>query len=167
MVTFGENVLLWRLYRSLSQEQLAVMSNIPRPNLSSIERGKRNVTLSTIRSLANALDVSPGTLVNGEPPRNRKLKDGFSREAMERIARSVVQGFPPKDPAEHQIYDLLKEVLQCGLQSVRTTQRKLPLPTRKSARAWLYLRALCSTDVIESLITRSLEQAEIQWIHNK
>ncbi len=167
MITFGENVLLWRLHRSLSQEQLAALSNLPRPNLSGIERGKRSVTLSTIRSLANALDVSPGTLVNGEPPRSKGWKGDFSREAMERIARSVVQGCPPKDSAERQIYDLLKNVLQCGLQIVRDQQRKLPLPTRKSSSAWINLRALCSTETINSLIARSVEQAEIQWIYNK
>ncbi|GBE04494.1 MAG TPA: XRE family transcriptional regulator [Nitrospirae bacterium] len=167
MITFGDNVLLWRLHRSLSQEQLAARANIPRPNLSSIERGKRSVTLSTIRSLANALDVPPGTLVNGEPPGHKKYKSDFTREAMERVARSVVQGVPPKDPSEHQIYDLLKQVLQCGLQSVRAHHRKLPLPTRRSARAWLYLRALCSTETINSLIARSVEQAEIKWIDDK
>ena len=143
------------------------MSNLPRPNLSGIERGKRSVTLSTIRSLANALDVSPGTLVNGEPPKRKKWKGDLSREAMERVARSVVQGVPPKDPSEHQIYDLLKEVLQCGLQSARARKRKLPLPTRRNDRAWLYLRALCSTETINSLIARSVEQAEMQWIDDK
>ena len=69
MITFGDNILLWRLHRSLSQERLAALSDLPRPNLSDIEKGKRDVTLSTIRSLANALNVSPGTLVNAEPPK--------------------------------------------------------------------------------------------------
>ena len=167
MITFGDNVLLWRLHRFLSQEQLAVLANIPRPNLSDIERGKRSVTLSTIRSLANALDVLPGTLVNGEPPGSKNIKSDFTREAMERIARSVVQGVPPKDHSERKIYDLLNEVLQCGLQSAQTIQRSLPLPTRRSARAWLYLRALCSTETINSLIARSVEKAELKWIEDK
>lgn len=167
MITFGENILLWRLHRSLSQKQLAILSNLPRPNLSDIEKGKRDVTLSTIRSLANALDVLPGTLVNGEPPKCDNYKKDFSREAMERIARSVVQGSPPKDPAEHLIYDLLKEILRCGLHSARNHQSKLPIPTRKSTRAWLYLRALFSIETINSLVNRTLERAERQWIVNK
>jgi transcriptional regulator with XRE-family HTH domain len=162
MITFGENVLLWRLHRALSQEQLANLSGLPRPNLSDIEKGKRDVTLSTIRSLANALDVPPGTLVNGEPPKRKSWEGDFSREAMERVADSVAQDIPPEDPAEYQVYHLLKEVLRCGIQSARTKRRKLPLPTRRSARAWLYLSALCSAETVNSLIARSLEQAERQ-----
>jgi transcriptional regulator with XRE-family HTH domain len=159
MITFGENILLWRLHRSLSQERLAKLSNLPRPNVSDIEKGKRD--------LANALDVSPGTLVNGEPPGYDNWKRDFSRAALERIACSVVQGAPPQDPAEHQMYDLLKEILQCSLQSARNHQGKLPQPTRKSTRAWLYLRALCSIETINSLVNRTLEEAERQWIVNK
>ena len=107
MITFGENILLWRLHRSLSQEQLAALSNIPRPNLSDIEKGKRDVTLSTIRYLANALRVLPGTLVNGEPPEYKKCGGDLSREFMERVADSVASGKSPKDAEEHQLYELL------------------------------------------------------------
>jgi transcriptional regulator with XRE-family HTH domain len=167
MILFGENILLWRLHRSLSQKQLAILTNIPRPNVSDIEKGKQDVTLGTIRSLAQALDVSPGRLVNGEPPGHDRWKGDLSREAMERIARSVVQGSPPKDPQEHHIYSLLKEILQCGLHSARNHHTKLPRPTRKSTRAWLYLRALCSMETINNLVNRTLEQAERQWIVNR
>jgi transcriptional regulator with XRE-family HTH domain len=164
MIPFGENILLWRLHRSLSQEQLARLSGLPRPNVSDIEKGKRDVTLSTVRSLAKALDVPPGTLVNGEPPGFGNRKGDLSREGMERIARSVVHGSPPGDPAEHQAYVLLKEILQCGLSSTRNHQGKLPMPGRKSTRAWLYLRALFSIETINSLINRTLEEADRQWI---
>ncbi len=162
MITFGENILLWRLHKSLSQEQLAALSGIPRPNISDIEKGKRNVTLSTIRLLANALGVLPGTLVNGEPPKRKNRGGNLSRDYMERVAGSVAQGKPPKDPTERQIYNLLKEVLNCGLKCARTRQRHLPLPTRKGNRAWLLLRALYSTETVNSLIVRSLEHAERQ-----
>ncbi len=36
-------------------------------------KGRRDVTLSTIRLLANALDVLPGTLVNGETPEHKNI----------------------------------------------------------------------------------------------
>jgi transcriptional regulator with XRE-family HTH domain len=161
MFAFGDNVFLWRLYRSLSQERLAVLANLPRPNLSDIERGKRDVTLSTILSLANALKISPGTLVNGEPPKPEKWKANLSRESMERIANSVAQRTYPKDPLEHHISVLLSEVLQCSLNSVKPHKRNLPLPGRKSERAWLLLQAMYSEETINSLLMRSLEHAEI------
>jgi len=167
MITFGENILLWRLYKSLSQEQLAALSGLPRPNISDIENGKRDVTLSTIRLLASALGVSPGRLVNGEPPKPRNRRGSFSRESMERIARSVAEGKPPRNPTERQIYSLLKEVLHCSLQCAGTRRKHLPMPTRRGDRAWFLLRVLYSAEIINSFIMRSLEHAERQWINNK
>lgn len=165
MITFGENILLWRLHRALSQEQLSRLAGIPRPNLSCIERGKREVTLSTIRSLARALDVSAGALVDGVPPKHNDVKQGLSRQAMERIARSVVNGRPPRDPAEKHIYCLLTEVLRCILRSGRSS--RLPLPSRKSSRAWLSLRTLYEAATIRSLVQRTLEKAETAWTANR
>jgi transcriptional regulator with XRE-family HTH domain len=167
MLTFGDNILLWRLHRSLSQERLATLSNLPRPNLSDIEKGKRDVTLSTIRSLANALRVSPGTLVNGEPPKPEQWKEDLTRGSMERIASSVARGTYPKDSAERHISILLKEVLHCSLQSLQTRKRHLPLPGKKGNRAWLLLRAMYPAETINSLIMRSLEHAEILWTSDK
>ncbi|MHC4687216.1 MAG: helix-turn-helix domain-containing protein [Planctomycetota bacterium] len=160
MIPFGENTLLWRLHRSLSQEHLAALSGLPRPNLSDIEKGKRDVTLSTIRSIAKALDIPPGTLVNGEPPKDKNWDGDFSRESLERIASSVARGRPPRDPAERQMYRLLKEVLQCSLQCARSSDKRLPQPGRRADRAWLHVRALCSAETVNTLIERSLEHAE-------
>ncbi len=167
MLTFGDNILLWRLHRSLSQERLAALANLPRPNLSDIEKGKRDVTLSTVRSLANALNVSPGTLVNAEPPRPDQWKENLTRESMERIAAAAARGTYPKDPAERHISTLLKEVLHCSLQSVLLRKKHLPLPGRKSERAWLLLRALYPAVTLTSLIMRTLEHAELLWTSDK
>ncbi len=160
MIPFGDNVLLWRLYRSLSQAQLSAMTGIPRPNLSDIENGKRDVTLNTILSLANALGVSPGNLVDGKSPEYEKRKESFTRESMERIAESVARGMPPKNSTEFQIYSLLRDVLRSSLQRIQTASKKLPLPTRRGNRAWLFLRTLYPAEIINSLIERSIEHAE-------
>lgn len=159
MITFGENILLWRLHRGLSQEDVAALAGIPRPNLSDIEKGKRDVTLTTVRSLAHALGVSAGTLVNGEPPEgDKKIK--LSRECIERIAYSVAHEKSPDDPAERKLYQLLKDILNCSLKSARTRNRKLPLPSRKGNLSWILLRSLYPPEIVSSLIERSLEKAE-------
>lgn len=167
MITFGDNILLWRLHKSFSQEQLASLSGIPRPNLSNIEKGKQDVTLSTIRALSNALEVSPGILVDGEAPKNKSWKKDFSRESMERIANSVAEGKSPKNRAERHICHLLKQVIYCRLQLFSESGKPLPLPGRNSARAWLLLHALFSKETVNSLIMRALEHAEKQWTDNK
>jgi transcriptional regulator with XRE-family HTH domain len=160
MAAFGENILLWRLHRSLSQEQLAELANIPRPNLSDIEKGKRDVTLSTIRSLANALGVTPGLLVDGEPPEHKEHVRDLSRERMERIAESVAGGKPPENQEERRLYQLLSDVLCNSLKCTRSRQERLTLPTRKSGMAWLRLRASYSSETVKSLIARTREHAE-------
>ncbi|HMF41326.1 MAG TPA: helix-turn-helix transcriptional regulator, partial [Polyangia bacterium] len=68
MQPFGETVLAWRLARGMTQAELGRAARIPRPNLSAIERGDREVTLKTLRALALALDVRPGVLADGIPP---------------------------------------------------------------------------------------------------
>ena len=82
----------------MTQAELARASHIPRPNLSTIERGDRDVTLRTLRALALALDVTPGTLADGVSP--HQSSSPLRREAMERIAAAAVTGRPLANPRE-------------------------------------------------------------------
>lgn len=62
----ASNVRSLRLTRGVSQEQLADMCGLHRTYIGSVERCERNVTLSTLETLASALDVDAGKLlVNG------------------------------------------------------------------------------------------------------
>jgi transcriptional regulator with XRE-family HTH domain len=159
VLTFGDTVLLWRSYRSLSQEELASISGIPRPNLSDIEKGKRDVKLSTVVLIAEALGVSPGTLVDGKAPGHDRKRPVLTRERMESIADAVANKRPPKEPDDLLLYTYLTEVMGCGLASARGG-KALPRPTGKANRAWLALRALYREETVRSLIERSLEHAE-------
>ncbi|MDQ3635353.1 MAG: helix-turn-helix domain-containing protein [Acidobacteriota bacterium] len=49
---FGENVRKIRLQRGISQEKLAELAGLHRTYISSIELGKRNVSLQNIQALA-------------------------------------------------------------------------------------------------------------------
>ena len=55
----GANVRRYRLSANLSQEAVAVRMGADRAFVSQIERGGQNVTLLTIRHLAEALGVRP------------------------------------------------------------------------------------------------------------
>jgi DNA-binding XRE family transcriptional regulator len=60
----GENpVKTWREYRSLSQKQLAELTNISIPFLSQIESGKRKASTKIMVRLAKALKVLVDDLV--------------------------------------------------------------------------------------------------------
>jgi len=54
---FGERVRLLRVAAGLSQEELAERSSLHRTYISSVERGRRNISLANIYSIADALEV--------------------------------------------------------------------------------------------------------------
>ena len=61
--TLGENLRALRLARQISQEELADICNLHRTYIGSVERGERNVTLSTLEVLAQAVGVSVPSLL--------------------------------------------------------------------------------------------------------
>jgi len=63
---FGDRVRELRIKKGLSQEQLAELSGLHRTYISSVELGKRNVSLINIFALAKALGVTPDKLIKPE-----------------------------------------------------------------------------------------------------
>jgi transcriptional regulator with XRE-family HTH domain len=61
--TLAKNLLTFRRKQQLSQEALAELCNLHRTYIGSVERGERNVTLSTLEILAQAVGVSVPTLL--------------------------------------------------------------------------------------------------------
>lgn len=53
----ADNIRAFRRAKRLSQEDLADMCNLHRTYVGSVERGERNVTLSTLEVIAGALGV--------------------------------------------------------------------------------------------------------------
>jgi transcriptional regulator with XRE-family HTH domain len=150
MHPFGETVLAWRLARGMTQSELARTARIPRPNLSAIERGDREVTLKTLRALALALDVRPGVLADGMPPDagTRPL----SRTRLERIARAAVRGTPPRDTREAVIANGLRNALSARIDLGRG-QRRRRVPTG-SNRSYFLLRTRENQATLASLVDR-------------
>jgi len=52
------NIIRLRTARNWSQEELADQAGLHRTFVGSVERGERNVTISTLEAFAEALDVS-------------------------------------------------------------------------------------------------------------
>lgn len=151
MGPFGETVLAWRLVRQMTQAQLARAARVPRPNLSAIERGDREVTLKTLRALALALDVTPGTLVDGEMPGGRMPP--MTRTRLERISRAVVSGRLLADPRERTLVAQLATVM-----SSRRRAATGASAARQGARtvyhAYLLLKGTMDSHTLASLIER-------------
>lgn len=62
LLTFGLRVRQIRIGRRLTQEQLAHQANLHRTVVGFIERGERDVGITTVWKLANALEVAPSQL---------------------------------------------------------------------------------------------------------
>ncbi len=66
----ASNIRSFRHKKELSQEELAAMCNLHRTYVGSVERGERNVTLSTLEAFSSALGVSITDLLS-----ERGIKD--------------------------------------------------------------------------------------------
>ncbi len=55
---FGENLRAKRVDKKMSQETLAFTSDIPISQVGRIERGEINTTISSVKAIARALDIS-------------------------------------------------------------------------------------------------------------
>ncbi len=63
--TFGARIRKRRLELGLSQEALAEYASLHRTYIGAVERGERNISLNSILRIAAALDLDPGTLLEG------------------------------------------------------------------------------------------------------
>lgn len=153
MIPFGQTVRLWRLHRGYTQAELACRARVPRPNLSVIEQGKREVSLSTLRSLALGLDVRPGVLADGLPPPAPSPRV-WSRAALERIADAVVGVRPAPRRSERAVAQQLRAVLRHRTQLAARRRGTPRRGVRRGEAAWLSLRARCSPEILRSLLKR-------------
>ncbi len=59
----GKNVKLLREAHGYTQGNLAQLSGLQRSYIGDIERGSRNITISSLAQIADALGVHPGVLL--------------------------------------------------------------------------------------------------------
>jgi transcriptional regulator with XRE-family HTH domain len=62
---FGQNVRTARLARGWTQEDLAHKTGLASVQVSRIERGRREVRITTLLRLLSALDLAPNELLDG------------------------------------------------------------------------------------------------------
>lgn len=68
LLQFGQCVRRYRKQAGLNQEELAQNANLHRTYLSDIERGNRNLSLTSIINLSKALNVPIAELCKGIGP---------------------------------------------------------------------------------------------------
>ena len=162
MLQLSQTVWLWRRHRGLTQEALAQRARIARPNLSAIERGKREVTLGTLRALAAGLDVRAGVLADGVAPSAlEKNAAQLSRASLERIAEAALRGAPVRDKEERRLADALRLVARPRLLAARPRGPRFGGGKRKANAAWLWLETTYPPAVIQSLLQRIADRQRL------
>lgn len=154
MVNFGENVYLWRIFRGLTQGELAKKSGIPRPNLSAIESGKREVSLTTLRALADALGIGPGILVSGDVPVHFKNVD-FSRESLEGIVK-ISLGEPVEylPSSQKVISAMLSKIIRNRVNAKKGIYKNVLKGRQTYVINWLMLKSAVKMEILNNLLTR-------------
>ena len=67
----ADNIRAYRKIKRISQEELADMCDLHRTYVGSVERGERNVTLSTLETFATVLEIEVPRLLT-----KKAFKDG-------------------------------------------------------------------------------------------
>ena len=153
MFPFGQTLYLWRLERGLTQSELARRTGIARPNLSRIEQGGQDVTIQTLRRLAEALDIRPGLLADGLPPeptRRRRL----TRKGLDRIARAAVGRKLALSGEEKELAGLVRSVLKRKLGLTSRYGRSLPRTAKEEEKNWLRLKVQIGAPAWANLLHR-------------
>jgi transcriptional regulator with XRE-family HTH domain len=65
LLQFGHKIQSVRNEQKISQEKLAELSELDRTYISSVERGKRNISILNIIKIADALGVTASSLLVG------------------------------------------------------------------------------------------------------
>lgn len=156
MIGFADNIYLWRTFRGLPQGELAERSSIPRPNISAIESGRRDPSLSTLRRLAFALGTNPGALINGITPPYFKGKKYLSRFHLERVIEAVLNKTNAGlGPSEQALSIMLSNITKNRLNAQNGIYKNTVKRGGKDyINSWLVLKAMVGKEVVENLLSR-------------
>ncbi len=80
LTAFGQAISERRSYIAMTQQQLANNSGVHRTYISDIERGSRNVTVTTANRIANALEITASKLFTIA---DKKVRDRVLPEVVE------------------------------------------------------------------------------------
>ena len=90
MLPIGYQIYLRRLEQRFTQKVFSEKAGLPQPNLSNIEKGKQDVTVTTLRRIAHALDVPIREFFEEQNETHKGLR--FGRARIEKLARVIAKG---------------------------------------------------------------------------
>lgn len=144
MLTVGQRLYLERIRRGVSQTELSRRTGIAQANLSNIENGKQDITVSTLLQICLALGVKPSSVL--DTTIRSQSNSRFTRARLEKIAASVVGNLRPSSKEDRQIVHLLRKNMLPG--------RSRRISSKEAAIHWANLRKRLTDEEIEALRQR-------------
>ena len=142
MLNPGFKIAECRGLKGWTQAGLAAKAGMAQANLSNIEKGKRDLTVSTLLRVADALNVKPSELIEEKPaPKAFSL----TRTQIETLAKAVVHPQTRTSSQVRELAELFREILPQA--SARSSSKKIQ-------RAWIKLRQRFSSQEIRGICQR-------------
>lgn len=145
MLSPGVKIAEYRLKKGWTQSQLCDRAGLAQANLSNIEKGKKDFTVSTLLRIAAALEVDPADFLTEKKSPCIYL----NRNQIERLAKAVVDSDLKTSAEIRETANLFREFLGEG---------KKRAVFQKTDRSWIQLRQQFSAEEIQS-ICRRIEDA--------
>ena len=149
----GQAIARMRKQKGWGQSELAERATIPQPNLSAIETGRRDLTVSTLCRLALALEVPAASLLD-EATDLRPSLGPLTRSRVEKMARAVVAGREKLSAPEKKAVFLLKSL------APETAVRRFS--SRQATEAWTSLKGLIGAANVKILLEKVRDAAQRQ-----
>lgn len=144
MLNPGIKIYEHRIQKGWTQAELASKAGIAQANLSNIEKGKRDFTVSTLIRIARALEVKPSVFLEEECS---EKSFPLTRSQIESLAKAVVH---QEVKASREIRDLAKLLRLVTLNSEKNSRTS----SQKIQSAWNELRQKFSSDEIRGISKR-------------
>ncbi|MBI3307431.1 MAG: helix-turn-helix domain-containing protein [Candidatus Omnitrophica bacterium] len=142
MLPVGHQIYLERLRKGLTQAGLASACGIAQPNLSNIEKGKQDLTVSTLVRIAAALGVRPAEFIE-DSVKTKSIP--LTRKTIETIALAVVNPETRVSDEMRHLASLFREILP-QMHSLGSSQ--------KINAAWLELKNRFTSQEIHGICQR-------------
>ena len=150
MFDIGQKLTYERIRKGMTQLEFSRRSGIPQANLSNIEKGKQDITVSTLLKICDALALSPSSLFREE----RSAPPSLTRASLERMARAVLEPAVKLSPEERAIVSHIR-ILMPGVQ-------RRPLAEKKIRDAWYELKKKLPSEAIRGLLERIQDAGQRQ-----
>ena len=147
MTTAGLIIYDVRIQKGMTQRELARSSGIPQPNLSRIEKGRQDLSLTTLVRIAAALGVAPARFL--ETPRACAPRP-LTRELIEKIANAAA------GPGEGQTGDVARYAL--WFRQIFPKAGRGRVSTKRIERSWLRLKERFTPGEIRNICQRIRER---------